>query len=202
MHRRPKFFLFRFKQLGRINGARPTLATDRRICVLSRDDIFVSSVRNKKIEPSRKATYVFRHEREHHPRLLSLPSPHLTRRSDTGDSYVTTNYARRYGYTRYLALTHVACCWTAIAVRNRPAAEVRRTTVSFRPSTATGRQGHRLHTFAMLIYENLWSARWIRKASDAERFVRRAIKRRSRRDCQVSLVGLANGRQETRFSRC
>jgi len=32
---------------------------------------------------------------------------------------------------------------------------------SFVPQARTGRQGHRLHTLAMLIYENLWNARWI-----------------------------------------
>lgn len=31
---------------------------------------------------------------------------------------------------------------------------------SFVPQLLTGRQGHRLHTLVMLIYENLWNARW------------------------------------------
>lgn len=53
--------------------------------------------------------------------------------------------------------------------RGSESAKVRSVTDYFRPSTAAGRQGHRLHTIAMLIYENLWSARWIRKANDADK---------------------------------
>jgi len=77
----------------------------------------------------------------------------LIRPASDDDPCVSTNYTRAAPNLNSTRGVPSDC--------RRAGLHLRTDVPSFVPQARTGRQGHRLHTLAMLIYENLWNARWI-----------------------------------------